>query len=241
MAGRHKSVPIDGNMLQKKALRLYALFKPPAEEGQPSDEKEFKDSQGWLTRFRNCFNLKNVQTTGEAASANEEAAKAYPEQLKKIIEENGYLPEQVFNPGLFWKKNVQLHLHFEIRKTSFKAAKDHMTLLFCGNAAGHLIKLGLLYGAANPHALKGKNKNLRPVFWQSNKKAWVTAALFLDWLHKCFIPEVKRYLEEKGLDFKVLLIVDNAPAHPAALRFVHNDVQIVFLPPNTTSILSTKA
>ncbi|CAM5078436.1 unnamed protein product [Natator depressus] len=95
----HKHVPIDGNTLQEKALSLYALFKPPTEEGQPSDEKEFKASQGWLNSFRNSFNLKNVQTTGEAASANE--------QLKKIIEEKGYLPEQVFNAdksGLFWKK-----------------------------------------------------------------------------------------------------------------------------------------
>ncbi|CAM4534947.1 unnamed protein product [Eretmochelys imbricata] len=97
------------------------LFKPPAEEGQPSDEKEFKATQGWLNSFRNRFNFKNVQTTVEAASANEEAAKAYPEQLKKIIEEKGYLLEQVFNAdetGLFWKKNTQPHLHFEIRKTS---------------------------------------------------------------------------------------------------------------------------
>ncbi|CAM5110249.1 unnamed protein product [Natator depressus] len=89
------------------ALSLCALFKPPAEEGQPSDEKEFKASQGWLNSFSNRFNLKNVQTTGEAASANEKAARAYPEKLKKIIEEKGCLPEQVFNAdetGLFWKK-----------------------------------------------------------------------------------------------------------------------------------------
>uniref|UniRef100_A0A8C3S184 HTH CENPB-type domain-containing protein n=1 Tax=Chelydra serpentina TaxID=8475 RepID=A0A8C3S184_CHESE len=90
-----KRVPINGTMLQEKALSIYAMFKPPAKEGQPSDKKEFKASQGWLNSFRNRFNLRNVQTTGEVASANEEAAKAYPEQLKQIIEERGYLPEQV--------------------------------------------------------------------------------------------------------------------------------------------------
>uniref|UniRef100_A0A8C3SSA6 Uncharacterized protein n=1 Tax=Chelydra serpentina TaxID=8475 RepID=A0A8C3SSA6_CHESE len=105
----------------------------------------------------------------------------------------------------------------EIRQAVASTAKDRVTVLLCGNAAGHLIKLGLLYRSANPHALKGKNKNLLPVFWQSNKKAWVTAATFLDWFHKCFILEVKQYLEEKGLDFKVLLLVDNAPGHPDAL------------------------
>ncbi|CAM5075763.1 unnamed protein product [Natator depressus] len=241
-----KRVPLDGNTLQEKALSLYVLFKPPAEEGQPSDEKEFKASQGWLNSFRNRFNLKNLQTTGEAASANEDAAKAYPEQLKKIIEEKGYLLEQVFNveeTGLFWKKmpNRTYISKSERQAPGFNAAKDRVTVLFCGKVAGHLIKPGLLYRAANPRALKGKNKNLLPVFWQSNKKVWVTAALFLDWFHKCFIPKVKRYLKEKGLDFKVLLIIDNAPGHPAALQFVHNNIEVVFLSPlprhNTTFIL----
>jgi hypothetical protein len=119
----------------------------------------------------------------------------------------------------------------------FKAAKDHVTVLFCGNASGHLIKPGFLYRAANPQALKDKNKNLLPVFWQSNKKAWMMAVLFLDWFHQCFIPEVKWYLEEKALDFKVLLIIDNAPGHPEALRFAHPNVEVIFLPLNTTSIL----
>ncbi|CAM5135676.1 unnamed protein product [Natator depressus] len=127
--------------------------------------------------------------------------------------------------------NCTYILKSERQATGFKAARDRVTVLFCDNAAGHLIKPGLLYRAANPRALKGKNKNLLPVFWQSNKKAWVMAALFLDWFHKCFIPEVKRYLEEKGLDFKVMLIIDNAPGHPAALQFAHNDVEVVFLPP----------
>ncbi|KAH1177172.1 hypothetical protein KIL84_010874 [Mauremys mutica] len=214
-----KRVPIDGNMLQEKALSIYALFKPPTEEGQPSDKEEFKASQGWLNSFRNRFNLKNMETAGEAASANEEAAKAYPKQLKKIIEERVYLPEQVFNAdetGLFWNKmpTCTYISKSERQAPDFKAAKDHVTVLLCGNAAGHLIKPGLLYRAANPCALKGKNKNLLPVFWKSNKKAWVTAALFLDWFHKCFILEVKQYLEEKGLDFKVLLIVDRGESKP---------------------------
>ncbi|KAG6931440.1 tigger transposable element derived 1, partial [Chelydra serpentina] len=149
-----KRVPINGTMLQEKALSIYAMFKPPTEEGQPSDKKEFKASQAWLNSFKNRFNLKNVQTTGEAASANEEAAKAYPEQLKEIIEERGYLPEQVFNADetrLFWKKMpTRTYISKSERQApGFKAAKDHVTVLLCGNAAGHLIKPGLLYTSAN--------------------------------------------------------------------------------------------
>jgi thermostable 8-oxoguanine DNA glycosylase len=49
--------------------------------------------------------------------------------------------------------------------------------------------------------------------------AWVMAASFLDWLYKCFISEVKMYLKEQELDFKVLLFADNSAGHPEALCF----------------------
>ncbi|XP_060129836.1 tigger transposable element-derived protein 1-like [Zootoca vivipara] len=236
-----KRVPTDGVTLRQKALSLYALFKPSAEDGQPV--KEFKASHSWLISFRNRFKLENVPTTGEAsASADKEAAKAYPKQLKELLDEKGYLPEQVFNAvetGLFWKKMPGRTYISKSEKQApgFKAANDRVTVLLCGSAAGHLIKPGLLYRSAVPRALKGKNKNLLPVFWQPNKKSWVTAATFLDWFHNCFVPEVKRYLEEKQLDFKVLLIVADAPGHPKALCFAHDDVEVVFLPPNTASII----
>ncbi|GFV17728.1 tigger transposable element-derived protein 1 [Trichonephila clavipes] len=41
-------------------------------------------------------------------------------------------------------------------------------------------------------------------------------------------------MKEKSLDFKVLLIVDNAESHP---QLEHPNVQLVFLPPNTTSLI----
>ena len=43
--------------------------------------------------------------TAEAASANQEAADSFPDAIKKVMEEKGYLPEQVFNAdisALFW-------------------------------------------------------------------------------------------------------------------------------------------
>ncbi|XP_053235427.1 tigger transposable element-derived protein 1-like isoform X2 [Podarcis raffonei] len=232
-----QGLPVDGNMMREKALDLYALFKPLTDEGRPCDEKEFKASQGWLNSFRNRFNLKNGHSPGEAAPTDKQAVKPYSKQLKKLIEEKGYLPEQVFNAGetgLFWKK---MPSHTYISKAERQAAQDRVMLLFCCNAAGHLIKPGLLCGSANPRALKGKDKHLLPVFWQSSKKAWVTAAIFLDWFHRCFIPEVKWYLEEKGINFKVLLIVDDAPGHPEGVRFAHSDVEVVFLPQSATSAI----
>lgn len=68
----------------------------------------------------------------------------------------------------------------------------------------------------------------------ANTKAWVTSALFSEWFYKCFVPEVESYMKEKSLEFKILLVIDNAPGHP---HLEHSNIKIEFLPPNTTSIL----
>ncbi|KOC59090.1 hypothetical protein WH47_10916 [Habropoda laboriosa] len=47
------------------------------------------------------------------------------------------------------------------------------------------------------------------------------------WSLKCFIPSVENYLKQKNLDFKVLLILDNAPNHPKDLN--HPNVTIASL------------
>ena len=62
--------------------------------------------KGWFDHFRKRFGLKNVKITGEAASADEEAAK-FPDAFKRIIAKKGYLPKLLFNTDesvLFWEK-----------------------------------------------------------------------------------------------------------------------------------------
>ncbi|GFT23429.1 tigger transposable element-derived protein 1 [Trichonephila clavipes] len=49
----------------------------------------------------------NETITGESATADEGAAKIFPEELAKIIEDGDYSADQVFNAdetGLYWKK-----------------------------------------------------------------------------------------------------------------------------------------
>ena len=74
-----------------------------------------------------------------------------------------------------------------------------------------------------------------PVYWASNKKAWMTSTLFENWFKYHFIPAVRFYCKKKNLDFKILLIVDNCSAHPD-LSHVDPNVRMEFLPPNTTSL-----
>ncbi|GFV92214.1 tigger transposable element-derived protein 1 [Trichonephila clavipes] len=68
----------------------------------------------------------------------------------------------------------------------------------------------------------------------ANPKAWMTTAIFTEWFNNCFVPEMEAYMKEKSLDFKVLLIVDNAASHP---QLEHPNVQLVFLSLNTTSLI----
>ncbi|XP_047481615.1 tigger transposable element-derived protein 1-like [Penaeus chinensis] len=63
----------------------------------------------------------------------------------------------------------------------------------------------------------------------------MTKAFNVDWFKQCFIPEVKRHLRGKGLDFKVLLLADNAGGHADDLSY--DVVQIEFLQPNTTPLI----
>ena len=42
---------------------------------------------------------------------------------------------------------------------------------------------------------------------------------------------------KKGIPFKVLLVLDNAPRHPAQLGDLYPNGKVVYLPPNTTALL----
>nr|XP_060643975.1 tigger transposable element-derived protein 1-like [Anolis sagrei ordinatus] len=233
-----EGIPIDGNVLRQKALSIYKDFSGGSPER--SDSKPFTASKGWLHRFRNRFGLRNSKITADAASFNEEEAATFLAELKKLIQEKGYHPKQVFScneTGLFWKKMPnRTYIHQSLKEAlGNKTWNDKLTLVLCGNTAGHMIKPGVVYRVKNPRTLK--NKHYLPVFWQHNKKACITDILFIEWFHQCFIPEVKKYLQEEGLEFKVLLIIDSSPGHPETICFEDEDVKVVFLPPNTSSLL----
>jgi hypothetical protein len=122
--------------------------------------------------------------------------------------------------------------------------KDRLTLLFCANASGDLkVKPLLVYHSENPRAFKKckVQKTQLNIMWRSNSKAWVTRILFVEWINEVFGPAVKKYLAENNLPLKVLLVMDNAPAHPPGLEDdlleEFKFIKVNFLPPNTTPLL----
>lgn len=233
-----KRIPVDTGSIKHKALRIFQLLK---DKDQTPSVIEFSASKGWFENFKKRHNLHNLHIRGELASGNAKTASEYPAKLARIIEENSYSADQVFNAdetGLFWKKMPKRTYLSKTTKSAsgFKAAKDRVTLLFCSNASGdRMLKPLFINKSQMPRAMKGENMEKLPVYWRANKKAWMTSSMFEDWFQNCFIPEVKSYLQGKNLQFKVLLLLDNSPSHPINLQ--HPNVRVEFLPPNTTSII----
>ena len=164
-----------------------------------------------------------------------------------MIKKEGYLPQQVFNAdetGLFWKKIPNRTYTTKKEKTlpGHKQMKEGLTLLLCGNASGDFkIKPMLVYHSDNPRVVKRNNvmKSKLPVMWRGNKKAWVTKQFFVEWIHEVFAPSVKKYLQNKKLLLKCLLVLDNAPAYTPGLENdlvdEFNFIQVKYLTPNTTN------
>ncbi|XP_042205795.1 tigger transposable element-derived protein 1-like, partial [Homarus americanus] len=93
--------------------------------------------------FKNRYAFHNVKLCGEAASADEASARAFPPTVKKLIQEEGYTLDQIFNldeTGLYWKRMpTRTYISKnEAHAPGFKAAKDRVTVLLGANASGDL-------------------------------------------------------------------------------------------------------
>uniref|UniRef100_K7F9R4 HTH CENPB-type domain-containing protein n=1 Tax=Pelodiscus sinensis TaxID=13735 RepID=K7F9R4_PELSI len=224
-----RNIPIRLSLVREKARSLFNDLKAT---------RTASEGKSWFNRFKKRTNLHNIKVQGEAASADVSAASSFPKILEDIIDDGGYLPEQIFNvdeTDLFWKKMPERTYISKEEKSApgHKASKDKLTLLLGGNVSGDLkLKPLLVHRSLNPRALESL-----PVIWRANSKAWVTLAMFEEWFSNHFVPAVERYCLGKNIPFKILLLLDNAPGHPNTLDDMHPNVKVVFLPPNTTSLI----
>ncbi|GBM56296.1 Tigger transposable element-derived protein 6 [Araneus ventricosus] len=82
--------------------------------------------------------------------------------------------------------------------------------------------------AKKPRCFKNIDVRKLSVTWKSNKKAWMTTEIISDWL-------VELDSKMKKQKRKIILFMDNATSHPDDLKF--KNINLVFLPPNTISML----
>lgn len=71
----------------------------------------------------------------------------------------------------------------------------------------------------------------------SNPKAWMTRVLFHNFPVNYLSPFAKDYFAKNNLANKILLIVNNSPGHLVINEDLVDNIRVVFLPPNTRSLI----
>ena len=139
-----------------------------------------------------------------------------------------YPLENIFNAGefgLFYQclPNKTLHLKGE-KCSGGKHSKVRLTGLAAGNAYGERLQMFVIGKSVKPRCFKGV-KTL-PCRCCAQHKSWMSGQLFEDWVHG---------LDRKFSVFKrkIALIIDNCTTHPHVENLKW--VELIFLPPNTTS------
>ena len=100
-----------------------------------------------------------------------------------------------------------------------KQDKERLTVAICCNEDGsEKLPLWIIGKYAKPRCFKNVNLNSLNCEYRANKRAWMTGVLF---------EEYVRQLDKKMVGRKILLIVDNCPAHPKIIEGLRN-VELFF-------------
>ena len=236
---RSQGIPITGPILREKAQLFYQQL-----HGD-SSSSTFQASTGWQWRFCQRHGIRQLSLQGEKLSADLDAPDPFREKLLKLIEDEGFTLEQIYNcdeTGLYYRMLPEktLAARSENEAPGMKKQKERITLMACSNATGsHKLPLMFVGKAQNPRCFKHVNKSALPVKYYAQMNAWVDSVIFADWFHKEFVPAVKKHMSEKCLPVKALLLLDNAPAHPNESILLSSDksIKAMFLPPNTTALI----
>ncbi|CAB5351362.1 unnamed protein product [Rhizophagus irregularis] len=192
-----------------------------------------KNSQKWLEIDPQAPEAKGKRQVrqGEAASAPLEKLDEFRKELQDLI--RGYSLDDVFNcdeTGLYWKMEPKRTIS-DKPISGRKQSKDRVTILLCSNATGReKLKPVFIHKYKNPRPLKNLPKSSLPVEYYWNIKAWMQVSIWNDW-----IRQFDATMRLKGR--KILLLVDNAPVHALYEGVELTNIEIKFLPPNTTAHL----
>ena len=216
---RSRNVVVSASILKTKAKELAGKI----------DIEGFQASDGWLDRWKNRYNVSFKTVSGEGNSCTAEMTAPWKETTLPTILSK-YKLDEIYNAdefGLFFRMqpNKSLNLRSE-SCTGGKHSKIRLTGMAAANATGDKIPMFVIGKSKSPRCFKGV-KHL-PCRYRNQNKSWMDSVLFEEWIREM---DTKFTKEKK----KVALIIDNCPAHPTIDNL--KSIELVFLPPNTTSKL----
>lgn len=232
---RSKGEPISGPIVCEKAIMLNELLK-----GNP----EFKATQGWLHRFKSRHGIRQLDLAGEKLSADVLAADNFKVMFRQDLKDMKLDLKNVYNAdesGLNWKALPRKSLVSGREKAAsgHKISKERVTVMVCANADGtHRLPMTVVGKSKKPRCFKNVLMKNLPVKYLSQKNAWMDVSNFKTWFQEVFVPCVKQRQREENSTGPVLLLLDNAPAHPSVDIFEeYENFKVMFLPPNVTSLI----
>ena len=195
-------------------------------------QHDFRGSSGWLTKWKQRFNVKRVTICGEYGDARGETVESWKERLPQILD--GYDRRDIWNmdeTGCFWKTLPDKGFARKgVKCKGGKKSKQRMTLAFFVNAEGEKAMPAVIWKSEIPRCFKRNVKKNLPVRYYSQSKSWMTGSI-LD----SVLSSLNRKLSSQRRS--ILLLLDNAGCHPHDLQGKYSNIKLLFLPPNTTSEL----
>ena len=223
--------PISDSILRQKAVQLIKEI---------AAQSTFRATVSWLRKFKRRYDIRLVNRFREKGSADAAAAERFSSDFARRVEAAGIEHSNIYNmdvSGLLWKALPTSTL--ERDASDEKGKEDLVTVGFCANMAGtHKLLPLFVHKFKYPKAMK-KIKTSLPVVYKVQKNAWMDQLVFTDWYQNNFKPAVRGYQQCSGTSGKVILLLDNCIAHKLRSVEFQKDQQfeIVFLPPNTSSII----
>ena len=216
---RSFNLPLSGCLIQEAARTFSERLNKP----------NFKASNGWLESFIKTHNVSFKCLNGEAASADSISANDFKNKLTELC--SGYSSADIFNcdeTGLMYKALPEKSYVQKMKENKgIKIKKDRISILLTVSMLGEKLRPIVIGKSAKPRCFKSININKLPIKWKNNKKAWMTASIFEE-----YFKDLNKNLRKSNR--KILLLLDNCTAHPN-LEF--SNIKLLFLPPNTTSLI----
>ena len=215
---RDEKIPVSGEMLLLKAQEYAEVC---------GFENPKKLNMSWINRWKVRKDIVCKTLHGEAEfvdrnGVDEWQTNCLPALLKQ------FKTEDIFNAdetGLFYRCLPDKTQVFKNDKCAGrKLLKERLTGLVTASIAGEKLLLLVIGKSATPRCFKNIKKLLLP--YESNKKAWMTAAIF-EMLVKKLDSEMRKS------NRNIALMLNNCTAHPKVKGFTN--IKLIFLPPNTTA------
>ncbi|XP_070600034.1 tigger transposable element-derived protein 1-like [Erythrolamprus reginae] len=234
------------NRMQKRLLLSFPLiqikacsiFRTLKEQAGKEYTETFSANPHWFLRFQQRFHYQIP--SHEDLQAEKRTAPHFLDEIDDLVAEGNYSAHQIFRVDeieLYWKKILeQTYIHKEAQAMpSCKAFKERVTVLLGGNVVGFKLKPFVILKSDHASMILKRNKNTLPVYYRFDCETWLTG-FFQDWFTNCFIPQVKEYCGQKGIPFKILLLLDKVPGYALDLDSIHPDVKVVYLPQIVTTL-----